>query len=660
MLSRSAPCPYPQYGVPIDANPPPVVRKCTSPVRPLQRSFAWKTASSSAARGCQLLMALHSRMYTIPHVGRRTETAPSGGLHDHVRTIYCRRCSYRLTGLPEPRCPECGTGFDPTRRRTYRTRPRNDGTQRAAWAAGTLLLIFVAAMSPRVLRAYYKLQQQRYAEACTEIAAAGGHVWAKDSANSADTPEQLDHVSLTDGLPVLEAADVARAKVYMARFPPFRLDLGQRELGPGAFAEFSGLRNVRALSASNLRDADLQWMIKLPGLEWLGITGRQITDQGIAGLRLPPHVRGVVLARTSVTPRAIASLEAAYPNGIVFVPTLDDELERQPPPFKTEEESQDGGAPGAKFESWVVHVDSNGKAIWQSPRFPGEWETSPVWDQRRVYQPLLDGLAAFDATTGKLLWKSPGPSGATFRAGEDLLLTFRQRGADPKSHRPFGAEMVARSALSGRTLFDLALPSSEDWAYSAGYPTEPAYRGEPGPIDAGDVILCRASSGPKRTDVTLALDHSGRERFRIDGPVVSAVTEGDGWVFLMPDSVRRVRSDGSIAWSVPTKWGGTRGQLLRCPEGDVISLTYSASGDAYQLARVNCSAGALVWRHTSPVRLGNHFIYTLEARMELRRGLLAVTEDGTGGMWITVFDPRTGEARFDLGVPQDPAPRASK
>ena len=39
-------------------------------------------------------------------------------------TMYCRQCSYALDGLDQPRCPECGRPFNPTRRRTYRRRPR--------------------------------------------------------------------------------------------------------------------------------------------------------------------------------------------------------------------------------------------------------------------------------------------------------------------------------------------------------------------------------------------------------------------------------------------------------------------------------------------------------------------------------------------------------
>ena len=29
------------------------------------------------------------------------------------RPIFCTRCDYNLTGLVEPRCPECGAAYDP-------------------------------------------------------------------------------------------------------------------------------------------------------------------------------------------------------------------------------------------------------------------------------------------------------------------------------------------------------------------------------------------------------------------------------------------------------------------------------------------------------------------------------------------------------------------
>jgi hypothetical protein len=32
------------------------------------------------------------------------------------RAFTCKECGYDLRGLPEHRCPECGTGFDPTER----------------------------------------------------------------------------------------------------------------------------------------------------------------------------------------------------------------------------------------------------------------------------------------------------------------------------------------------------------------------------------------------------------------------------------------------------------------------------------------------------------------------------------------------------------------
>ena len=71
-------------------------------------------------------------------------------LHD-IRTIYCEKCNYDLTGIgPAGRCPECGHAFDKTARRGVISGPPpgDDGrrvTLIVRWTLFVGVLVIIAA-----------------------------------------------------------------------------------------------------------------------------------------------------------------------------------------------------------------------------------------------------------------------------------------------------------------------------------------------------------------------------------------------------------------------------------------------------------------------------------------------------------------------------------
>ncbi len=62
-----------------------------------------------------------------------------------ARAFNCRECGYDLQGLTEPRCPECGTQFDPTEKQRILARA-GQPTPRAKnrWIVVVLILVFTA------------------------------------------------------------------------------------------------------------------------------------------------------------------------------------------------------------------------------------------------------------------------------------------------------------------------------------------------------------------------------------------------------------------------------------------------------------------------------------------------------------------------------------
>jgi hypothetical protein len=73
---------------------------------------------------------------------------------------YCRECHYYLTGLPVRRCPECAAAFDPDDPATYlddlprRTAPGFDATRRRS-------MIFVAAAVATIIAVDWLLRIRR-------------------------------------------------------------------------------------------------------------------------------------------------------------------------------------------------------------------------------------------------------------------------------------------------------------------------------------------------------------------------------------------------------------------------------------------------------------------------------------------------------------------
>lgn len=64
------------------------------------------------------------------------------------RAFTCRRCGYDLQGLPEPRCPECGTPFDPAERERILARINTRPPQpRYRWVAVIVVVVLAFAVA---------------------------------------------------------------------------------------------------------------------------------------------------------------------------------------------------------------------------------------------------------------------------------------------------------------------------------------------------------------------------------------------------------------------------------------------------------------------------------------------------------------------------------
>jgi hypothetical protein len=64
-------------------------------------------------------------------------------------TKWCKTCGYVLDGLSENRCPECGRGFDPANRRTFRGKP--PASRRRKFFLRSVVVIFILVLAQPII-----------------------------------------------------------------------------------------------------------------------------------------------------------------------------------------------------------------------------------------------------------------------------------------------------------------------------------------------------------------------------------------------------------------------------------------------------------------------------------------------------------------------------
>jgi hypothetical protein len=75
------------------------------------------------------------------------------------RAFTCKRCGYNLQGLPVPRCPECGMGFEPAERERILSRVQAPAPRRRHWWVALCALVLMLAGVIGGVVAWYRAGQ---------------------------------------------------------------------------------------------------------------------------------------------------------------------------------------------------------------------------------------------------------------------------------------------------------------------------------------------------------------------------------------------------------------------------------------------------------------------------------------------------------------------
>lgn len=223
--------------------------------------------------------------------------------------MWCRTCGYALDGLTEVCCPECGRGFDPARRTSFRRslpRPRwfRLLVRWTVFSASTIFVLLTVLYWGTISESGVR---RRFPNDSTEIQFDD---WRHpDWLESVGLPPRRRITDLNLAYTALEDDDIFLIG-SLKRI--IRLHLGNSNITDTGIRHLAGLNSLRELKLAeniHLTDAGLAHLQGLTGLVRLDLSGcGRITDSGLQSLSKMMSLEHLKLGKTNINGSGISYL----------------------------------------------------------------------------------------------------------------------------------------------------------------------------------------------------------------------------------------------------------------------------------------------------------------------------------------------------------------
>jgi hypothetical protein len=258
--------------------------------------------------------------------------------------IFCRSCGYDLRSLTENRCPECGREFDPGQRRTYDLKPRRRALTRWIGRIALLAVIAIVTLSGMIgwtWRGYERDQQARerlknFGIIRQELAPMPviehllpqryqylrTRVWSVCVDSEKFTNDDWDQLPRLPCLRDVRLGRVPPNPAVLRRMESLKelthLSMTSKNINDDYISRLAAkmpkLREL-GLLGGNISDRGIARLAALKDLQWLRISGPEISDASLLSLAQMPSLRQItLLSSTNLSDEAIAQFKARRPD----------------------------------------------------------------------------------------------------------------------------------------------------------------------------------------------------------------------------------------------------------------------------------------------------------------------------------------------------------